>query len=105
MTPEYEVEGNLTDLTPQFTGKDVNRPQILVSLEKMAEGFNQITDLSPLTGLTKLWPLWLHGNLITDLTPLAGLTKLEDLYLFENPIPEDQKAMLKKALPNCKITF
>ena len=45
LSHEYQVEGNPTDLTPQFTGKDVDRPHILVSLEKMAEGFSQITDL------------------------------------------------------------
>jgi hypothetical protein len=28
-----------------------------------------------------------------------------DLCLSHNPIPEEQKAMIKKALPNCVITF
>jgi hypothetical protein len=33
------------------------------------------------------------------------LTKLKDLRLIDNPIPEEQKAMLKKALPDCLIYF
>jgi len=33
------------------------------------------------------------------------LTKLEILFLKFILISEDQKAMLKKALPNCKIEF
>jgi hypothetical protein len=47
----------------------------------------------------------LSGNQITDVTPLAELTKLEWLLLFNNQIPDDQKEMLKKALPNCRISF
>ena len=67
---------------------------------------NLIKDVTPLAGLTKLELLWLHDcNQITDLTPLAGLTKLIRLNLDGNPIPDDQKAMLRKALPNCKIYF
>ncbi|MCH7989064.1 MAG: leucine-rich repeat domain-containing protein, partial [Planctomycetes bacterium] len=41
--------------------------------------FNEITDLKPLAGLTKLKWLSLGNNQITDLKPLAGLTKLESL--------------------------
>jgi hypothetical protein len=33
------------------------------------------------------------------------LTFLSKLFLFENPIPDDQKAMLKKILPSCEIRF
>ena len=44
--------------------------------------------------------LW--GNEISDLSPLKELTKLWILALYRL-IPEDQKAMLKKALPNCEI--
>ena len=47
----------------------------------------------------------LENNQISDLSPLAGLTNLNILFLKDNPIPEDQKAMLKKALPNCEILF
>lgn len=49
---------------------------------------NQITDLRPLTGLTKLEKLSLYDNQITDLTPLVGLTKLAHLRLFRNEITD-----------------
>ena len=42
---------------------------------------------------------------ISDITPLKGLTNLKELELWDNPISEDQKAMLKKALPDCDIRF
>ena len=66
---------------------------------------NQITDVSPLSGLTKLETLSLTKNEISDLSPLAGLTNLKELHLYGNPIPDDQKAMIKKSLPNCKISY
>ena len=46
------------------------------------------------------------GTSIHDLSPFAVLRKLKTFYIYTpNPIPDDQKAMLKKALPNCKIEF
>ena len=42
---------------------------------------------------------------ITDLSPLAELKGLKELTLTGNPIPNGQKAMLKKALPNCEIIY
>ncbi len=49
--------------------------------------------------------LFLSRNQITDLSPLKGLTKLKSLGLSENQISDDHKEMLKKALPNCNILF
>ena len=86
----------ITDLSP-LAG--------LTELWELCLEANQITDLSPLAGLTNLEKLLLNYNQITDLSPLVGLTNLKDLYLYKNPIPEDQKAMLKKALPVCEIHF
>ncbi len=49
-----------------------------------------------------------HCN-FPDLTPLAKLTKLEEVFFSSGsepcPILDEQKAMLRKALPNCKIDF
>ena len=60
----------------------------LTKLEKLSLPQNQITDLTPLAGMTELKTLYLVQNQITDLTPLAGLTKLEMLYLHTNPITD-----------------
>jgi hypothetical protein len=75
----------------------------LTKLEWLSLGWNRITDLTPLKGLSNLKVLELHSNQITDISPLQELTDLKELYL--DPIPEEQKAMLRKALPDCKIEF
>ncbi len=44
-------------------------------------GNTSITDLTPLSGLTRLRRLWMDGASVTDLTPLSGLTELRELRL------------------------
>jgi len=76
----------------------------LTKLEVLSLGWNyQLTDITPLAKLTQLKRLVVFGggNQIADLTPLAGLTNLTELVLGDNPIPKQQIEMLKKALPNC----
>ena len=65
---------------------------------------NQISDLTPISRLSKLRWLNLGRNRITDLTPLKKLDHLKQLYLYENPnLTVTQVAELQKALPNCGI--
>ncbi len=45
---------------------------------------NDITDISPLSGLTKLTELYLHRNMIYDIAPLSNLTALEKLDVSAN---------------------
>jgi len=47
----------------------------------------------------------LSQSKISDISPLAGLTKWEGLDLKWIQITDEQKAMLKKALPDCEISF
>ena len=47
---------------------------------------NEISDLSSLSGLTRLTYLNLTGNSITDVSSLSGLANLERLYLHNNSI-------------------
>jgi Leucine-rich repeat (LRR) protein len=49
---------------------------------------NQISDLAPLAGLTRLRELRLLGNRITDISPIGGLTNLENLNLAFNQIAD-----------------
>ena len=77
----------------------------LTRLEELYLNNNQITDPKPLAGLTNLTKLDLGDNQITDASPLAGMTNLKKLWLHDNSIPDDQKAMLRKALPDCVILF
>lgn len=47
---------------------------------------NQISDLTPLSGLSDLRFLWLHENQVSDLSPLSGLDNLEGLFIDRNHI-------------------
>jgi Leucine-rich repeat (LRR) protein len=49
---------------------------------------NQISDVTPLANLAELTELVLYENAITDISPLAGLTKLETLHLMRNQISD-----------------
>lgn len=49
--------------------------------------------------------LHLTGNNISDLTPLVGLTNLTDLHLISNPITQSQKALLEVALLSTTIQW
>ena len=49
---------------------------------------NQISDISPLAGLTNLTRLYLGDNEISDVSPLSGLTNLTKLELWENEISD-----------------
>ena len=60
----------------------------LTALTFLAACENKITDLSPLAGLTALTRLEASKNKITDLSPLAELTTLTDLSVDENKITE-----------------
>ena len=87
------------------TPKDFSPLERLKNLTALRLEDSYLLDLSPLADLTNLKVLNLKYNKITDVSPLKGLTNLKRLYLYGNPIPEDQKEMLKKALPNCEIKF
>ena len=56
----------------------------LTSLTELRLNLNWISDLSPLAGLTNLTTLSLQANRVTDITPLRHLTALEGLDLFGN---------------------
>ncbi|MBI2855954.1 MAG: leucine-rich repeat domain-containing protein [Chloroflexi bacterium] len=60
----------------------------LTNLQDLFFGDNQITDLAPLAGLTNLTWLDLRFNQIGDLLPLAGLTSLQTLVLFDNQVTD-----------------
>jgi internalin A len=74
-------------------------------LEKLFLSKNQIFDVTPLKGLTKLEELNLGKNQIIAISPLASLTNLTELSLEGNITTEDQRTLLRNALPNCKISF
>ena len=80
---------NLTVLNLNFSQiSDLTPLAGLTKLKDLELNDNQIADITPLAGLTKLTQLWLANNQISDLTPLAGLTKLTYLVLCYNPISD-----------------
>ena len=106
---------------------DVSPLAELASLEGLVLSGTPVTDVTPLGGLTNLKRLWLSRTPITDVTPLAGLTNLEFLdlqhtqvsdvrtlvglkslrylALGETLVSKVDYEMLKKALPNCNISW
>ncbi|MFP6900096.1 MAG: leucine-rich repeat domain-containing protein [Opitutales bacterium] len=66
---------------------------------------NEIENLSPLAGLPALIYLYLQGNRVKDPSPLGKLANLSYLTLVDNPVAEDRREKLRKALPNCRIFF
>ena len=65
---------------------DVSPLSGLTRLETLSLIGNSLTDVSPLSGLTNLTRLWLIGNSLTDVSPLSGLTRLEILDLSGNSL-------------------
>ena len=76
---------------------DITPLRGLTNLKALSLQNNRISDLTPLAGLTNLIELQLYGNQISDLTPLAELKNLEMLFLSRNQIIDvTPLAQLKK---------
>ena len=78
--------GDLTGLefAPRLTFLDFGDEIV----EGQSVNSNNISDLTPLSGLTNLTYLYLTDNDITDITPLSGLTSLEWLDLDRNRLTD-----------------
>jgi Leucine-rich repeat (LRR) protein len=66
---------------------------------------NEIVDLAPLAEIPTLIYLYLQGNRVKEPSPLGKLANLSYLTLVDNPVANDRKEKLRKALPNCRIFF
>ncbi|WP_058300648.1 leucine-rich repeat domain-containing protein [Gorillibacterium timonense] len=80
----------LKELTiPDYSGvKSLKGLEKAVNLTSLTSWGNQITDLSPLSGLKQLKELNLNENQVTNLSPLAGLTELRSLLISQNQIKD-----------------
>lgn len=67
---------------------DISALSGMTKLTKLSLRGNQISDISPLENLTSLKRLWLDHNNISDIAPLSGLTQLDTLSLMENNISD-----------------
>jgi internalin A len=57
-------------------------------LTDLSLGNNQVSEISPLSGLSNLRMLSLSSNQISDISPLSGLIGLTDLSLGNNQVSE-----------------
>lgn len=73
---------------------DISPISGLTNLTELHLNDNQIKDISSLSELTNLTELYLNNNQIKDISPFSGLTNLTGLFLRDNPI----------AQPTCPIT-
>ena len=84
---------------------DVTPLAAMTSLKRLNLAVTLVKGVTPLAGLTSLEELDLSGTLVTDVTPLAGLTSLKVLGLKNTPVSRNDYETLRKALPNCEISW
>ena len=60
---------------------DLRGMEYAVNLQGLSVDYNNVVDISPLSGLTDLDMLWINSNPIRDISPLSGLTGLTDLHI------------------------
>lgn len=85
---EYLSSLTYADLGANQNISDLSPLSGLIQLKELRLAENAIVDLSPLSTLVNLKKLWLYDNLVTDLSPLTSLTKLEELMIFGNQIED-----------------
>ncbi len=67
--------------------RNIGALQYFINLKELNLSFNDISDFSPLAGLTKLENLGFTGVRVKDLSPLKGLTNLKSLVFDWNYAP------------------
>ena len=68
--------------------RDLTGLEFATNLETLKLQKNQMSDLSPLSGLKSLKETWIGGKMISDLSPFAELTNLEGLSVWELSITD-----------------
>ena len=82
---------NISDLTGLEGATNLRKLDLspeYVEAENRSINSNSVSDISPLTGLTKLSSLNLRNNSVSDISAVAGLTNLTELYLWGNSISD-----------------
>ena len=82
---------NISDLTGlefaiNLTNLDLSDEY--VEAERRSINSNSVSNLSPISSLTKLRGLWLQRNAISDISPVAGLTNLTGFSLGSNSVSD-----------------
>ena len=74
--------------------KSLSFAKKLKKLTVIGCGNNGISDISPLSGLTKLEEVWIFDNNISDLTPLVNCTAIKKLDAHNNALNGDLDALM-----------
>jgi len=74
-----------------------------ITIENLCLASNQISDISPLAGLTSLEKLQLGINKISDISPLININTLEVVDLWDNPLNEEAKNIIIPKLKEKEI--
>ncbi|MDO4815710.1 MAG: leucine-rich repeat domain-containing protein [Bacillota bacterium] len=96
--PDCKISYTETAQQIEIGGAKINADAQTVMLSGLG-----ITDVSPLSGLTKVEFLDLSDNNISDFTALYGLQTLKELDVSGNNISPEQLSELEQALPNCRV--
>jgi len=91
---DFKVEFEDTDLE-KVIRTAINKPSgdiyasELMELKKLDAGSDGIISINGIEYCSSLEKLYLDDNQISDLSPLAGLTSLEALILIDNPLNDE----------------
>lgn len=92
------------DYTHMLDDSDIIGLKYMTNLEELDLSYNEISDITPLQGLTSLKKLTLSNNtrygIIINLIPLMNLSKLEELDISSNELTSID---VVKYLPNLRI--
>lgn len=95
--PKCKITSNALNII-ELGGKSFSAESEIVDASELG-----LTDISAITGFTKLKTLDLRGNAIGDLSPLYGMSTLTTLKLSPETVSEEQITALQEALPECTI--
>lgn len=82
------IDGDALGPIKNLTGMEYAKNLTYLDFGPFGVGTNEISDISPLSGLSKLEELHLIGNKISDVSPLSELTNLKKLYIGFNEITD-----------------
>ncbi len=99
---DYEVDGVLKPPGPKWL-RNLLGIDYFDDVVGVGFGTTQVSDVTPLSGLTSLRALDLHSTQVSDITPLSGLTSLQALDLHGTQVSEEAVEQLKRALPECTM--
>ena len=90
---ETITQADMNTLTTLWDGnslgiKNLRGLETAKNLTKLKIQNNAISDLTPLTDLTRLNFLWISLNQVSDITPLANLTELRSLFISFNQVTD-----------------